>query len=110
MSINSLTSWITSSNKFQREYTCLLKKSVCSQISNLIRDNSENDENIVDWAYLISCASILAHSTDGTVLDIVFVKQLFARLDYKGNIKVQLRLFLICPQILLQLHYLNQGT
>ena len=58
MSINSLTSWITSSNKFQREYTCLLKKSVCSQISNLIRDNSENDENIVDWAYLISCASI----------------------------------------------------
>lgn len=64
MSINSLTSWITSSNKFQREYTCLLKKSVCSQISNLIRDNSENDENIVDWAYLISCASILAHSTD----------------------------------------------
>ena len=72
MSINSLTSWITSSNKFQREYTCLLKKSVCSQISNLIRDNSENDENIVDWAYLISCASILAHSTDGTVLDIAY--------------------------------------
>lgn len=52
--------------------TCLLKKSVCSQISNLIRDNSENDENIVDWAYLISCASILAHSTDGTVLDIAY--------------------------------------
>lgn len=71
MSLNTLISRITSSDKFQREYTCLLKKSVCSQIPNLICEDDHNEKE-VDWSYLISCASILARSSNGKILDIAY--------------------------------------
>lgn len=71
MSLDSLISRIISSPKFQGEYTKLLKKSVCSQIPDIICNETFNT-TAFDWSYLISCASILAQSTDGKILDIAY--------------------------------------
>ena len=71
MSLTSLISRIVSSPKFQNEYTHLLKKSVCSQIPNIICEDDFNNATF-DWSYLISCATILARSTDGKILDIAY--------------------------------------
>ena len=71
MSLDSLISRIISSPKFRREYTGLLKKSVCSQIPDIICNETLNTTDF-DWSYLISCASILARSSDGKILDIAY--------------------------------------
>lgn len=71
MSLDTLISRIISSDKFQQEYTHILKKSVCSQIPNMICEDICRDTE-ANWPYLISCASILARSSDGKTLDIAY--------------------------------------
>ena len=69
MSVDNLSANIVESPKFRKTYLSLLKKSVSSQIPALI---STNDSGDIEWAYLISCASLLFSSSDGSVLDIAY--------------------------------------
>lgn len=69
MSVDNLSANIVESPKFRKTYLSLLKKSVSSQIPALI---STNDSGDIEWAYLISCASLLFGSSDGSVLDIAY--------------------------------------
>ena len=70
MSLDTLISRITLSDRFRKNYTALLKKSVCSQIPNIQRTEEQDGE--IDWGYLVSCASIFSRSSQGQPLDMAY--------------------------------------
>lgn len=70
MSVESLCSRIIQSDKFKSNYDALLKKSVCSQLPNLLHEDVREIE--ISWSYLLSCASIFSNSSLGQFLDIAY--------------------------------------
>ena len=70
MSVESICSRIIQTEKFERNYTELLKKSVCSQLPML--DCADEQKSEINWNYLLSCASIFSNSTQGRFLDIAY--------------------------------------
>lgn len=69
MSLNSLVEKLIASDKFRMEYNKLLLYSVRNQFDNLLYEKTEEQ---VDYAYLISCASLLSQSKNGKALDISY--------------------------------------
>lgn len=69
MSLNSLINRLISTNHFKRKYNDLLIHSVRTQFPNL---SYEKEEISIDWKYLITCASLLAKSQNGKILDMAY--------------------------------------
>lgn len=69
MSLNSLINRLTSTDYFIERYNDLLLHSVRTQFPSL---TYEHEEKLIDWNYLITCASLFAQSKDGKTLDMAY--------------------------------------
>lgn len=69
MSLNSLVNKLIATDYFKERYCNLLLYSVRKQFPTLIYDKTEK---LIDWNYLITCASIFAQSKDGRILDMAY--------------------------------------